>query len=104
MPFLPNNRYSSGRPKGSKNALPSRKEITCQKYLINHQRQECKQFQQLVWRWEFNTKKKHNKLIKDYDEQKRRHVEKLATKMLENDEKINKLKGKNINTDFLNLF
>ncbi len=37
-------------------------------------------------------KKKHNKLIKDYDEQKRRHVEKLATKMLENDEKINKLK------------
>ena len=27
MPFLPNNRYSSGRPKGSKNALPSRKEI-----------------------------------------------------------------------------
>ena len=41
-------------------------------------------------------KKKHNKLIKDYDEQKRRHVEKLASKMLENDEKINKLKGKNI--------
>jgi len=27
MPFLPNNRCSSGRPKGSKNALPSRKEI-----------------------------------------------------------------------------
>ena len=27
MPFLPNNRYSSGRPKGSKNILPSRKEI-----------------------------------------------------------------------------
>jgi hypothetical protein len=27
MPFLPNNRYSSGRPKGSKNKLPSRNEI-----------------------------------------------------------------------------
>ena len=40
-------------------------------------------------------KKKHNKLIKDYDKQKEKHLEKLATKMLENDEKINKLKGKN---------
>ncbi len=49
-------------------------------------------------------KKKHNKLIKDYDKQKEKHLEKLASKMLENDEKINKLKGKNINTDFLNLF
>jgi uncharacterized protein (DUF1330 family) len=49
-------------------------------------------------------KKKHIKLIKDYDKQKEKHLEKLATKMLENDEKINKLKGKNINTDFLNLF
>ena len=48
--------------------------------------------------------KKHNKIVKDYDEQKRRHVEKLATKMLANDEKLSKLKGKNINTDFLNLF
>ena len=49
-------------------------------------------------------KKKHNKLIKDYDKQKEKHLEKLALKMLENDEKVNKLKGKNINTDFLNLF
>jgi hypothetical protein len=49
-------------------------------------------------------KKKHIKLIKDYDKQKQIHLERLATKMLENDEKINKLKGKNINTDFLNLF
>ena len=48
--------------------------------------------------------KKHSKIVKDYDEQKRRHVEKLATKMLANDEKLSKLKGKNINTDFLNLF
>jgi len=48
--------------------------------------------------------KKHNKVVKDYDKQKEKHLEKLATKMLENDEKLNKLKGKQINTDFLNLF
>jgi uncharacterized protein (DUF1330 family) len=49
-------------------------------------------------------KKKHNKLIKDYDKQKEKHLEKLATKMLANDEKNSKLKGKSINNDFLNLF
>lgn len=27
MPFQPNNKYSLGRPKGSKNSLPCRKEI-----------------------------------------------------------------------------
>lgn len=48
--------------------------------------------------------KKHNKVVKDYDKQKEKHLEKLATKMLDNDEKLNKLKGKQINTDFLNLF
>jgi len=48
--------------------------------------------------------KKHNKIVKDYDKQKEKHLEKLATKMLEKDEKNSKLKGKNINTDFLNLF
>ena len=49
-------------------------------------------------------KKKHSRLVKDYDKQKEKHLEKLATKMLENDEKLSKLKGKNINPDFLNLF
>lgn len=49
-------------------------------------------------------KKKHDKLVKDYDKQKERHLEKLASKMLENDEKLIKLKGKNVNTDFLKLF
>ena len=48
--------------------------------------------------------KKHNKVVKDYDKQKEKHLEKLATKMLQNDEKLNKLKFKQINTDFLNLF
>ena len=32
-------------------------------------------------------KKKHNKVVKDYDKQKEKHLEKLATKMLANDEK-----------------
>jgi hypothetical protein len=49
-------------------------------------------------------KKKHNKIVKDYDKQKERHLEKLASKILENDEKVNRLKGKNINPGFLNLF
>jgi len=48
--------------------------------------------------------KKHNKIVKDYDKQKQKHLEKLASKMLENDEKISKLKGKNIDPGFLNLF
>jgi hypothetical protein len=49
-------------------------------------------------------KKKHNKIVKDYDKQKEKHLEKLASKMLENDEKFSKLKEKNINTNFLDLF
>jgi hypothetical protein len=49
-------------------------------------------------------KKKHSKIVKDYDKQKERHLEKLATKILENDEKLSRLKGKNINTNFLDLF
>ena len=49
-------------------------------------------------------KKKHNKLVKDYDKQKERHLEKLASKMLKDDEKLQQLKGKNIDPKFLNLF
>jgi hypothetical protein len=49
-------------------------------------------------------KKKHSKIVNDYDNQKEKHLTKLATKMLENDEKLSNLKVKNINTDFLNLF
>ena len=49
-------------------------------------------------------KKKHQKIVKDYEKQKEKHLERLATKMLENEEKVNKLKSTNINTDFLNLF
>jgi hypothetical protein len=48
--------------------------------------------------------KKHSRIVRDYDKQKEKHLEKLATKMLDNDEKLSKLKGKNINTNFLDLF
>jgi hypothetical protein len=49
-------------------------------------------------------KKKHDKIVKDYENQKSKHLEKLASKILEKDEKLQKLKEKNINTNFLNLF
>lgn len=48
--------------------------------------------------------KKHSKLIKDYDKQKSIHLEKIANKMLVNDENLNKLKEKVISTNFLDLF
>ena len=48
--------------------------------------------------------KNHDKLVKDYDKQKSEHLDKLATKMLKNDERAQKLKGKKINTNFLKLF
>ena len=48
--------------------------------------------------------KKHNKIVKDYDKQKENHLEKLATKMLKNDEKSEKLKTKLIKGDFLKNF
>ncbi len=48
--------------------------------------------------------KKHNKIVKDYNIQKNVHLEKLASKMLKNDEKMNKLKDKKINPNYLNLF
>jgi hypothetical protein len=48
--------------------------------------------------------KKHDAIVNDFDSQKQKHLEKLATKSLENQEKLSRLKEKNINTDFLNLF
>ena len=49
-------------------------------------------------------KKKHQRLIDDYDTQKQKHLERLAKKMLDQDEKMNKLKNKNIKGDFLDQF
>jgi|688.fasta_scaffold1215941_2 hypothetical protein len=48
--------------------------------------------------------KKHDAIVNDFENQKRKHLEKLATKSLAEQEKINRLKEKNINTDFLKLF
>ena len=48
--------------------------------------------------------KKHNKIVKDYDKQKSRHLEKLASKSLDNDEKFRKLHDKKIKGDFLKNF
>jgi hypothetical protein len=49
-------------------------------------------------------RKKHDKIVKDFDNQKSRHVEKLATQMLKKDEQFQKLKEKKIDTNFLKLF
>ena len=40
--------------------------------------------------------KKHKEVITDYETAKAKHLEGLATKMLANDEKMNKLKEKEI--------
>ncbi len=47
---------------------------------------------------------KHDKLINDYDAQKEKHLEKLATKMLDKQEKLSILKEKKIDKGFLDLF
>jgi len=49
-------------------------------------------------------RKKHDQIINDYDKIKSRHLEKLANKMLKDDEKYNKLKSKQIKGNFLNEF
>jgi hypothetical protein len=49
-------------------------------------------------------KKKHNRIVRDYDKIKSRHLDKLAKKMLDQDEKMNKLKSKDIKGDFLDQF
>ena len=48
--------------------------------------------------------KNHNKIVNNYDKQKEKHLEKLATKILKNDEKSKKLKLKQIKGDFLDKF
>lgn len=48
--------------------------------------------------------KRHDSLVRDYEAQKAKHLEKLASQMLKQDEKMQKLKEKNINNDFLKLF
>lgn len=47
---------------------------------------------------------KHDKIVNDYDKQKEKHLERLASKMLKDEEKTNKLKSKTIKGDFLDKF
>tara|TARA_R110001592_G_scaffold125213_1_gene334650 strand:- start:107 stop:289 length:183 start_codon:yes stop_codon:yes gene_type:complete len=49
-------------------------------------------------------KDKHHKIVNDFDKAKSKHLEKQATKMLKKDEQFQKLKEKNIDINFLNLF
>ena len=45
-------------------------------------------------------KKKHQDVVKDYDRIKSEHLDKLATKMLANDEKMSQLKQRKLTQDF----
>ena len=49
-------------------------------------------------------RKKHDSIVDDYDKQKAKHLDKLAKKMLDNDEKFSRLRDKNIDDSFLDLF
>ena len=49
-------------------------------------------------------KRKHDKLVNDYNNQKSKHLEKLADKMLEDQEKLSKLRDKKSDGKFLDLF
>ena len=49
-------------------------------------------------------KSKHDTLVNDYENQKNKHLERLASKSLEEQEKLSKLRDKNIDKGFLDLF
>ena len=46
-------------------------------------------------------RKKHDQIVNDYDKIKSKHLDKLAKKMLDNDEKDQKLKKYKLKGDFL---
>ncbi len=48
--------------------------------------------------------KKHNKIVNDYQKTKSKHLDKLAKKMLDDDEKFRKLKEKEIDKNILDIF
>jgi hypothetical protein len=48
--------------------------------------------------------KKHQRIVNDYEKQKQKHLERLGTKLLKEDDKNQKLRAKNIDPGFLNLF
>ena len=48
--------------------------------------------------------KNHDKVVCEYEKKKSNHLEKIATKILKHDEKMQKLRSKKINPNLLNLF
>lgn len=48
--------------------------------------------------------KNHDKVVYEYEKKKSNHLEKIATKILKHDEKMQKLRSKKINPNLLNLF
>jgi len=48
--------------------------------------------------------KKHTKIVSDYENQKKKHLENLGTKMLKKDKITQQLKGKQINPNIINIF
>jgi len=48
--------------------------------------------------------KKQDKIVNDYQKIKSKHLDNLATNMLENQEKLDKLREKKSKGDFLKLF
>ncbi len=49
-------------------------------------------------------RKKHDQIVNDYDKIKSRHLEKLANKMLKDEEKRDNLRLKTIKGEFLDKF
>ena len=47
---------------------------------------------------------RHDKIVKDYDKQKSKHLESLATRLIKQKQLEEILKTKIINPNFLNLF
>lgn len=49
-------------------------------------------------------KKKHDQIVNDYDKIKSKHLERLANKILKDEEKRDNLRSKNIKGNFLDKF
>ena len=49
-------------------------------------------------------RKKHDQIVNDYDKIKSKHLEKLASKMLKDEEKRDNLRSKSIKGNFLDKF
>lgn len=48
--------------------------------------------------------KNHDKIVKNYEKQKSKHLEKLASQLIKNADKTDKLKEKIINPNILKIF